>query len=111
MKQRLTYRNDRDVELWVVSGPDWEIPLKCRHSEYAGTDHFHALPAVPIGFTQAAALEGVMKSIEGDIETGSVMAGQSVGMVKCEQPTAEILEELVGQAIHALAGRDQIGAT
>ena len=71
MKQRLTYRNDRDVELWVVSGPDWEIPLKCRHSEYAGTDHFHALPAVPIGFTQAAALEGVMKSIEGDIETPS----------------------------------------
>ena len=44
-----------------------------------------------------------------DVETGSLMAGQSVGMVTCEQPVAEILEELVGQAICALAARDQIG--
>ena len=47
--------------------------------------------------------------IEGDVETGSLMAGQSVGMVTCEQPISEILEELVGQAIGALAGRDQNG--
>lgn len=47
--------------------------------------------------------------IDGDVETGSLMAGQSVGMVTREQPIAEILEELVGQATHALAGRDQIG--
>lgn len=36
--------------------------------------------------------------IEGDVESGSVMAGQSVGMVKAEQPVAEILAELMGQA-------------
>jgi len=47
--------------------------------------------------------------IDGDVETGSLMAGQSVGMVTREQPIAEILEELVGQAAQALAGRDQIG--
>jgi enoyl-[acyl-carrier protein] reductase II len=47
--------------------------------------------------------------VDGDVETGSLMAGQSVGMVTCEQPVAEILEELVGQAIYALAARDQIG--
>lgn len=47
--------------------------------------------------------------IDGDVETGSLMAGQSVGMVTCEQPISEILEELVGQATGALAGRDQIG--
>ena len=29
--------------------------------------------------------------IDGDVETGSVMAGQSVGMVTAEQPTAEII--------------------
>ena len=29
---------------------------------------------------------------------GSVMAGQSVGMVTAEQPTAEIIAELVDQA-------------
>ena len=47
--------------------------------------------------------------IDGDVETGSLMAGPSVGMVTCEQPISEILEELVGQATRALAGRDQIG--
>lgn len=36
--------------------------------------------------------------IEGDVETGSLMAGQSVGMVTREQPMAEILEELRDQA-------------
>jgi enoyl-[acyl-carrier protein] reductase II len=43
--------------------------------------------------------------IEGDIETGSVMAGQSVGMVTSVQPVAEIIQGLVGQAVAALAGR------
>jgi enoyl-[acyl-carrier protein] reductase II len=36
--------------------------------------------------------------IDGDVETGSVMAGQSVGMVTCEQPAKEIIDELVTQA-------------
>lgn len=36
--------------------------------------------------------------IEGDIERGSLMAGQSVGMVKSIQPVKEILTELVEQA-------------
>ena len=48
-------------------------------------------------------------AIEGDVEHGSVMAGQSVGMVGSEQPVAAIVEELIGQAIGALAGR-QCGA-
>ena len=43
--------------------------------------------------------------IEGDIENGSLMAGQSVGMVTREQPTAEILNDLVDQAVNALALR------
>ena len=43
--------------------------------------------------------------IDGDIEAGSLMAGQSVGFVTREQSTAEILQELVGQALAALAAR------
>ncbi|MGE5504707.1 MAG: NAD(P)H-dependent flavin oxidoreductase [Actinomycetota bacterium] len=43
--------------------------------------------------------------IDGDVENGSVMAGQSVGMVTREQPTAEIIAELVDQAVAALASR------
>lgn len=34
-------------------------------------------------------------TIDGDIENGSVMAGQIVGMVKKEQPAKEIIKELV----------------
>ncbi len=44
-------------------------------------------------------------AIDGDIENGSMMAGQSVGMVKAEQPTAEIINELVEQAIQVLHSR------
>lgn len=43
--------------------------------------------------------------IDGDIENGSVMAGQSVGMVSKEQPTAEIIAELVEQAVAAIDQR------
>jgi len=45
--------------------------------------------------------------IDGDIEAGSLMAGQSVGFVTREQSTAEILEELVGQALAVLAARNE----
>ena len=45
--------------------------------------------------------------IDGDVETGSVMAGQSVGMVTREQSTREILDELVAQAVDALLARDR----
>lgn len=44
--------------------------------------------------------------IDGDVAGGSLMAGQSVGMVLREQPTAEIIAELVDQAVAALAARD-----
>lgn len=37
--------------------------------------------------------------VEGDVENGSVMAGQSVGMVTQEQSTRDILGELVAQAV------------
>jgi enoyl-[acyl-carrier protein] reductase II len=43
--------------------------------------------------------------IDGDIEAGSLMAGQSVGFVTGEQTTAEIIGELVDQALKVLAVR------
>ncbi len=41
--------------------------------------------------------------VEGDVETGSLMAGQSVGMVTKVQPVAEIIAELVAEAEAALS--------
>jgi enoyl-[acyl-carrier protein] reductase II len=44
--------------------------------------------------------------IDGDIAAGSLMAGQSVGMVTREQSTADILGELVDQALAVIATRE-----
>jgi enoyl-[acyl-carrier protein] reductase II len=43
--------------------------------------------------------------IDGDVESGSVMAGQSVGMVNREEPVAAIIAELVDEAAAALESR------
>ena len=43
--------------------------------------------------------------IDGDVESGSVMAGQSVGMVTREEPVAEIIKELADEAAAALESR------
>jgi enoyl-[acyl-carrier protein] reductase II len=40
--------------------------------------------------------------VEGDVENGSLMAGQSVGLVRRVQPVSELLAELMRQTEHAL---------
>ncbi len=41
--------------------------------------------------------------IDGDVENGSLMAGQSVGMVNKEEPVADIIASLIAEAETALA--------
>lgn len=41
--------------------------------------------------------------VDGDVDSGSLMAGQSVGLVHCVQPMAAILRELVEEAESELA--------
>ena len=43
--------------------------------------------------------------IDGDVENGSLMAGQSVGMLKEEEPVATIIDKLMAQSEDALARR------
>ena len=43
--------------------------------------------------------------IDGDVENGSLMAGQSVGMVKTEEPVADIIAQLMVQSEEALNRR------
>lgn len=43
-------------------------------------------------------------SVEGDLEQGSFMAGQAAGMVKREQPAAEIIREMFCEAEAILSG-------
>ncbi len=44
--------------------------------------------------------------IDGDVERGSLMAGQSVGLVTREQSTRAIIDELIDQALGALVQRE-----
>jgi len=46
--------------------------------------------------------------IDGDVEQGSVMAGQSVGMVTTIQTVAEVIAELISQAEAALMARAEV---
>jgi enoyl-[acyl-carrier protein] reductase II len=48
--------------------------------------------------------------VDGDVENGSLMAGQSVGLVTREQSTREIITELIDQALDALIARERSGA-
>ncbi len=48
--------------------------------------------------------------LDGDVEAGSLMAGQSVGLVTREQSTQDILDELVAQALAGLAARTHHGS-
>ena len=47
--------------------------------------------------------------IDGDVETGSVMAGQSVGMVTREQSTQEVIDEFITQALAVVVRRGATG--
>lgn len=48
--------------------------------------------------------------VDGDIERGSLMAGQSVGMVTKEASTAEIINELIAQAENYLEKSSKLAA-
>jgi enoyl-[acyl-carrier protein] reductase II len=95
------------------------IPVRGLVNE--GTKRFLEVQAATIGRFQAGELSreaaqleiehfwaGALRRavIEGDVENGSVMAGQSVGMVTREQSVGEIVGELVEQAVRAIAARE-----
>jgi enoyl-[acyl-carrier protein] reductase II len=72
---------------------------------FAGGELSHKAAQLEIEHFWAGALRRAV--IDGDTETGSLMAGQSVGFVTREQSTAEIIEELVGQALAILTARGE----
>ncbi len=45
--------------------------------------------------------------VDGDVENGSLMAGQSVGMITQEQTTQQILQELIDQANEFIAHKGE----
>ncbi len=94
------------------------IPVRALQN--AGTKHFLVHQAETIQRFRAGELDkeaaqldiehfwaGALRRavIDGDVQNGSLMAGQSVGMVTREAPAAEIIAELLQQAADALAAR------
>ena len=109
----------RDAVASVQFDPRLPV-IPVRALKNAGTEAFTAKQREMVGHLDAGAVElaeaqlqiehywaGALRRavIDGDVESGSVMAGQSVGMVKQEQSVAEILRQLIDEAAHALERR------
>lgn len=62
----------------------------------------------PEVFEQKAAGSLKRAAIDGDIDFGSVMAGQISGLVKEEQTCKEIIEEIIEEAINVYKGLGQV---
>lgn len=100
-KEMIIKAKDRDA---VVSGRSTGHPVRCLRNKFwreftsmekSGTDPAE-LEKLGTGKYHAAA-------ILGDVENGSVLAGESAGMVNKIQPAAEIIQELFSGANHQFA--------
>lgn len=115
-KQAFVRAQARDAVVSPQVDPQFKV-IPVRALANAGTERFVATQHEVIGrhrrgelsFEEASlAIEhfwaGALRRavIEGDVEHGSLMAGQSVGLVQRVQPAAAILAELVEQARAAL---------
>ncbi len=100
---------------------DARLPvIPVRALKNAGTEAFTAKQREMVGLLDAGSVElaeaqlqiehywaGALRRavVDGDIDGGSLMAGQSVGMVTKEEPAADIIAELVAEANAALDRR------
>jgi len=115
--KRAFYRaSGRDAVLSIQLDPLFPV-IPVRALANAGTKRFQEIQREAIDQFRSGSVDqveaqliiekfwaGQLRSavIDGDVENGSLMAGQSVGMVSAEQTTEEIVAELVAQAAAAL---------
>jgi enoyl-[acyl-carrier protein] reductase II len=116
-KQAFIRAQARDAQPSVQIDPDFKvIPVRALAND--GTRRFTETQLEVIGRYRRGELSqeeaslaiehfwaGALRRavIDGDVEAGSLMAGQSVGFVKAVQPVAEIMAELIEEAEAALA--------
>ncbi len=116
-KKAFLRANARDAVVSVQLDPRFPV-IPVRALKNAGTERFMETQADVIARFQKGDLgqdqaqlaiehywAGALRRavIDGDVEQGSLMAGQSVGMVKSIEPTADIIAGLVEQATAFLA--------
>jgi enoyl-[acyl-carrier protein] reductase II len=116
-KQAFIRAQARDAQPSVQIDPDFKvIPVRALAND--GTRRFAETQIEVIGRYRRGELSqeeaslaiehfwaGALRRavIDGDVEAGSLMAGQSVGFVKAVQPVTEIMAELIEEAEAALA--------
>ncbi|MGY9054120.1 MAG: 2-nitropropane dioxygenase, partial [Alphaproteobacteria bacterium] len=118
-KRKFIRSEARDAQPSVQVDPSFPV-IPVRALQNHATERFLALQTETIAEVREGKLEareaqlkierfwaGALRRavIDGDVEFGSVMAGQSVGMVLEEQSVIVILAELREQAIAALASK------
>ncbi|MBR46198.1 MAG: 2-nitropropane dioxygenase [Rhodospirillaceae bacterium] len=116
-KKVILHAKARDAQLSVQLDPDFPV-IPVRALANKATEEFFEAQRDAIERHRAGELDqkeaqliierfwaGSLRRavIDGDVEHGSLMAGQSVGMVDREQPVAEIVETLMLEAVEALA--------
>lgn len=101
-KRMIIEATDRST---VVTGRTTGHPVRCIKNKL--TRRFEEMEAAGVSLEELEALgAGKLRAavINGDVEWGSVMAGQSAGLVKKVQPAAEIIKELFSDAERVLRG-------
>ena len=117
------FRNGRDADgpIFPIGDVDPRLPvIPVRALKNKGTEEFTAKQREVAGLVDSEGLEmmeaqlqiehywaGALRRavVDGDVENGSLMAGQSVGMVKAEEPVADIMTSLMDQCEEALSKR------
>lgn len=124
-KQAMIRASARDAQISAQVDPDFPV-IPVRAIVNGATKRFEAFQRETIARFRCGEIEhkeaqlaiehfwaGALRraAIDGDVESGSLMAGQSVGMVTAEQPTSAIIAELVDQAVDVIAAAARLGAT
>ena len=95
-KQAILKAKDRDT---IVTGRTLGRPVRCLVNKLTKTlARYEAEGRDPEEF-ESLAVGGLRRAVyEGDLETGSLMAGQISGLIKEIKPVREIIEEMVKEA-------------
>lgn len=100
VKQRIIKARDRDT---VVTGYSTGHPVRVIKNKLAKSivelDRQNRPEEIEV--LGSGKLAACMR--EGDLEMGSIMAGQSAAMVDCIQPAAEIIEEMIAEAVDVMS--------
>lgn len=107
VKEKILKAKDRDT---VISGRTTGHPVRCLRNKL--TRQFEELEArqAPVEELEKLGVGRLRKAmVDGDVEYGSVMAGQISALVREIKPAGEIIRELVAEAEQVLGRMGRLG--